>query len=73
MNEIERLKAEMLDWLEGRRSWMNLGPHDPYTPDVVSVMDAQEVVKRSAAIVALVALESTVEDITVVDPGLIER
>src|SRR3954451_1519226 len=27
--------AEMADWVEGRRSWTNLGPHEPYTPDVI--------------------------------------
>lgn len=40
--------ALALDWAEGRRSWCNLGPYEPYTPDVIAVMDAQEVVKWSA-------------------------
>lgn len=46
------IEAEMMDWHEGRRSWANLGPHAPYTPDVIAVMDAQEVVKRAAILAA---------------------
>jgi hypothetical protein len=55
--ELERINAPAtkelalrlaLDWAEGRRSWANLGPHAPYTPDVIAVMDAQEVVKWTA-------------------------
>jgi len=56
--KVARLCAEMDDWLEGRRSWTNLGPIAPYTPDVIAVMDAQEVVKRAAAITALSASEA---------------
>lgn len=40
-------------WADGRRSWMNLGPHEPYTPDVIAAMDAQEVVKWGALAQAL--------------------
>lgn len=46
-----------LAWADGRRSWINLGPREPYTPDVIAVMDAQEVVKWTAVAVALRALE----------------
>ncbi len=38
----------MMDWAMGRRSWMNRGPYEPYTPDVIAVMDTQEVVKWKA-------------------------
>jgi hypothetical protein len=51
----EALLAQMMDWVEGRRSWTNLGPYPPYTPDVIAVLDAQEVVKLSAAIQAFIA------------------
>ncbi len=40
--EAEKL---MMDWAEGRRSWTNLGPHEPYTPDVIARMDTAEVEK----------------------------
>lgn len=55
INEIEitDLLAECRDWLEGRRSWCNLGPHEPYTPDVITRMDAAEIDKRAAMIRAL--------------------
>lgn len=52
----ESALATAIDWAEGRRSWVNLGsPHagGPYTPDVIAVMDAQEVVKWSALAQAL--------------------
>ena len=49
----EEALALMLDWAEGKRSWTNLGPHEPYTPDVIAVMDAQEVVKWGAVAAAL--------------------
>jgi hypothetical protein len=45
--------AELEDWRSGRRSWVNLGPNAPYTPDVIATMDAQEVVKLSAYVQAL--------------------
>lgn len=51
--------AELEDWKAGRRSWTNLGPNPPYTPDVIAVMDAQEVVKLSAYVQALAALSTT--------------
>jgi hypothetical protein len=44
----------MMDWAMGRRSWINLGPHEPYTPDVVAAMDAQEVLKWKAVYLAFV-------------------
>ena len=48
-----------LDWAEGRRSWTNLwGQNEAYTPDVIAVMDAQEVVKWSALAVALRQFEA---------------
>lgn len=49
--------AFALDWTEGRRSYANLGPHSPYTPDVIAAMDAQEVVKWSALATSLHAME----------------
>ena len=49
---IELAKA----WAEGRRSYCNLGPHPPYTPEVIAVMDAQEVVKWSSLALALRAV-----------------
>lgn len=55
--------ARALDWAEGRRSWCNLGPHEPYTPDVIAVMDAQEVVKWSALAAALPAVDAAGEKI----------
>jgi hypothetical protein len=58
--DVARMVAEMSDWLEGRRSWMNLGPLAPYTPDVIAVMDAQEVTKRAAAIPAYLALRASI-------------
>ncbi len=51
----------MMAWAVGRRSWTNFGPHAPYTPDVIAVMDAQEVVKWKTvylAFVETVAVES---------------
>lgn len=41
----DRAWNNMLDWLEGRKSWTNLGPHSPYTHDVIAVMDRQELEK----------------------------
>jgi len=52
--------SEMKDWIEGRRSWTNLGPHEPYTPDVIAAMDAQEVVKHAAAAQAYGALAAQI-------------
>ena len=49
VNRREELLAEMEDWVAGRRSYVNLGPNEPYTPDVIAAMDAQEVVKLAAA------------------------
>ena len=48
--------AMMQDWAEGRRSWTNLGPNDPYTPDVVAIMDTQEVAKHAAVVMAYSSL-----------------
>lgn len=53
---IDRHYRLMLDWAEGRRSWINLGPHEPHTPDVIARMDAAEVEKHAAAIRGLTAL-----------------
>lgn len=47
---------EMLAWAEGRRSYTNYGPHEPYTPDAIARMDAAEVEKHANAIRGLVAL-----------------
>jgi hypothetical protein len=44
-----QLKEEIAAWVNGNRSYQNLGPNPPYTPDVIAAMDAQEVVKLSAA------------------------
>jgi hypothetical protein len=49
--------ALALAWADGARSYANLGWNEPYTPDVIAVMDAQEVVKWTAIAVALRALE----------------
>ena len=49
MSRHDELMAEIEDWVEGRRSYINLGPHAPYAPDVIAAMDAQEVVKLAAA------------------------
>lgn len=46
----------MADWQDGRCSWTNFGPHEPYTPEAIAVMDAQEVVKHSAAAQAYAAV-----------------
>lgn len=54
----EAALAELEDWKVGRRSWTNLGPNPPYTPDVIATMDAQEVVKLSAYVQALAATPS---------------
>lgn len=48
--------SELDDWKAGRRSYMNLGPYPPYTPDVIAAMDAQEVVKLGAYVQALAAV-----------------
>ena len=48
-----KAKKLMLDWAEGKRSWMNLGPYKAYTADVIAAMDAQEVVKWGAVYRAL--------------------
>ncbi len=45
----DRHLESMQDWLEGRRSWINYGPNEPYTPAVIAVMDTQEVIKHAAA------------------------
>ena len=54
LNEIE-------GWVNGRRSWQNLGPYPPYTPDVIAAMDAQEVVKLAAYARLLADLEPGVD------------
>jgi len=53
---IRELLAEMHDWLDGSRSWVNLGSNEPYTPDVIAAMDAAEVDKRASAIRGYAAL-----------------
>lgn len=45
---------EMELWASGHKSYTNL----PLTPEVIAVMDAQEVVKHSAAAVAYAALHT---------------
>ena len=42
----------MMDWAQGKRSWTNLGPNVPYTPDVIARMDAAEVEKWSIVWIA---------------------
>ena len=49
---LEEAESELEDWRRGTRSWWNLGPYPPYTPDVIAAMDAQEVVKLCAYITA---------------------
>lgn len=56
MTSAEALERA-LDWAEGRKSWANLGQYEPYTPDVIAVMDAQEVVKWAALASALYITE----------------
>lgn len=61
---IQHHLSEMNDWIEGKRSWCNLGWNEPYTPDVIAAMDAAEVQKHAAAVTAyasLVGLGMTVE------------
>lgn len=53
--DVAAMLKELDEWATGYRSWTNLGPNPPYTPDVIAVMDAQEVVKRSAYIQAMPA------------------
>lgn len=55
----DRAMELAIAWADGSRSWMNLGPHEPYTPDVIAVMDAQEVVKWSALAANLAAVSKT--------------
>ena len=59
MSRHDELMAEIDDWVRGKRSYINLGPHAPYTPDVIAAMDAQEVVKLVAALGAYPAVEAT--------------
>ena len=59
MSRRDELIARMEDCLAGRVSFVNLGPHEPYTPDVVAAMDAQEAVKLAAAISAYTVIEET--------------
>lgn len=61
LSEIEQLRQEMMAWLEGRLSHTNI-LMDLYSPDrriealaYIAICDAQEVVKRAAAIQALCA------------------
>lgn len=49
--------ALALDWASGKRSWVNLGPHEPYTPDVIAVMDAQQAVAWATVAKAMHAME----------------
>ena len=54
---IKTLTADMEDWVEGRRSWTNTLPDTTAAGHAAAaVMDAQEVIKRSTAIQAYVAL-----------------
>lgn len=55
VERLDRHLAEVEAWTNGSRSWTNLGWDPPYTPDVIAVMDAQEVVKHSAAAQAYAA------------------
>lgn len=50
MGNSTDIKELIDDWVAGRRSYTNFGPHAPYTPDVVAAMDAQEVVKLATAL-----------------------
>lgn len=53
--KLEEHTSELLDWAEGRRTWTNLGPGEPYTPDVIVRMDASEVEKHAHAITGIAA------------------
>jgi hypothetical protein len=65
VERIERLTAEMMEWVEGRRSWWNQhassagGDSQRLALATCAVVDAQEVVKLSAAIQALAALPAS--------------
>ena len=48
----------MMDWAEGKRSWMNLGPHEPHAPDVIARMDAAEVDKWGRVYLTFLEAES---------------
>ncbi len=63
----DRAWNNMNDWLEGRRSWTNLGPHSPYTPDVIATMDTQEVIKWASV---YNFMERLIEDLPVPDEEL---
>lgn len=54
---LDDVLAEIEEWVAGRRSYTNLGPNPPYTPDVIAAMDAQEVVKLSAYAQLLASLD----------------
>jgi hypothetical protein len=49
----------MLDWAGGKRSWINLGPHPPYTPEVIAAMDAAETQKWAAVYTAFATIDVT--------------
>ena len=68
-DDLASALRELEDWKSGRRSWTNLGPNPPYTPDVIAVMDAQEVVKLSAYIAALRSLPAVSTEPTVILDG----
>jgi hypothetical protein len=63
-DSIESLRAEMMEWLQGRRSCHNQMSWTPETQDQSvayrAMADAAEVMKLSSAIQALVALEARV-------------
>lgn len=68
---FDEAMTRALDWAEGRRSYTNMGPFEPYTPDVIAVMDAQEVVKWTAIASALAG--SALSEETTKFAWLIER
>lgn len=53
--DVEQLRQEMMAYVEGRLSFTNIYPNTPEYIQAVAVLDAMEVVKRAAAIVALAA------------------
>ncbi|QXC59346.1 hypothetical protein KSP35_13130 [Aquihabitans sp. G128] len=55
LSTAESVLTLMGEWVAGRRSWINLGPDAPYTPDVIAAMDAAEVEKLRHLHAALAA------------------
>jgi hypothetical protein len=66
---IQHHLREMNDWIDGKRSWCNLGWNEPYTPDVIAGMDAAEVQKHAAAVTAYASLVGLGMDLSEIGAG----